>query len=77
VGNVRQTPVGELLRDKKMFKIQQQLMYELPGGRCARCSMLDWCNGGCPGRALAASGSVRAEEPACLWRLHRPSRARR
>jgi len=78
VGNVRERPVGEILRDRRMSRIHSQLRRK-PAGRCARCSRLEVCNGGCPGRTLAASGDVRAEAPACLWRLHArraPARAR-
>ena len=71
VGNVRERPVAELLRDPKMFQVQRQIVAEPPGGRCARCAQVDACNGACPGRTLATYGSVRAESPACLWRLHR------
>jgi radical SAM protein with 4Fe4S-binding SPASM domain len=69
VGNVRDRPIGELLRDRRMFLIHRQIVAEAPKGRCARCK-LEGCNGGCPGRTLATYGSVRAESPACLYRLH-------
>lgn len=69
VGNVRRRPIGELVRSSPMFRIQRELVRETPGGACARCSALDRCNGGCPGRTLAATGSVRGEAVGCLHRL--------
>ncbi len=69
VGNVRERPVGELVRSPTMFRIQRELVRETPGGACARCPALDRCNGGCPGRTLAATGSVRAEAIGCFHRL--------
>ncbi|MBI5546274.1 MAG: radical SAM protein [Deltaproteobacteria bacterium] len=73
VGNVRERPLGDLLRDPRMFRIQRQLLREAPAGRCGSCPVVADCNGGCPGRTLAATGSTRGESPACLFRLHPPA----
>ena len=64
------------MRDPAMFKVHRQLLRELPGGRCAKCPVVETCLGGCPGRTFTATGDVRAESPACLYRLHARSTSR-
>lgn len=70
VGNVRERPIADLLRDPAMFKVQRELLAKLPKGRCRRCPVVEDCLGGCPGRTLSATGDARGESPACLYRLH-------
>ncbi|MGC4121345.1 MAG: radical SAM protein [Myxococcales bacterium] len=76
VGNVRDRPIADLLRAPAMFKVQRELLAELPKGRCRRCPAVETCLGGCPGRTLSATGDVRGESPACLYRLHSKSTSR-
>lgn len=75
-GNVLREPAGKLLQNSGMKKVHRQLR-RMPGGACAACGIVDVCHGGCPGRTLAAFGSVRrgehaGESPACMHRLHDP-----
>jgi radical SAM protein with 4Fe4S-binding SPASM domain len=78
VGNLRQQPLAELFADEQMTKVLRQIRYARPHGLCGGCDLLAACQGGCPGRTVAAFGRVRGGEhqgamPACMYRLHRPS----
>jgi radical SAM protein with 4Fe4S-binding SPASM domain len=77
VGNIRDTPVAKLLFDSRFFAVEQQLVGSLPAGECTGCERAEQCRGGCPGKTVAAFGSLagdgpRRGQPACLWRLHEP-----
>jgi len=77
VGNVRERPLAQLLTSAPLLKIHRQLAASEPRGACATCGLVESCRGGCPGRTLAAFGSVRrgpgrGAMPACLLRLHAP-----
>lgn len=80
VGNTREQPVRDILFGERMSKIQRELAASTPAGLCASCRHLERCRGGCPGRTIAAVGSMRGGKnsgalPACLYRLHGVSRS--
>jgi radical SAM protein with 4Fe4S-binding SPASM domain len=76
IGNIHDSPAGELLFGEKMTAIQRALDAHAPAGLCADCSLRPACRGGCPGRTIAADGKLaggahQGASPACLYRLHR------
>lgn len=75
VGNVRRTPVDQLLFSSRFYAVERSLTGSLPAGECSDCARSVRCRGGCPGKVFAAYGSLDGEagrygQPACLWRLH-------
>ena len=75
VGNLRQRPAAEIFGDEQMTKVLRQIKYCRPRGLCSGCALLQSCQGGCPGRTMAAFGCVRGGPqqgalPACMYRLH-------
>lgn len=75
VGNLRERPAGDVFGDVAMRRVHRQRGRALPGGSCTGCDMAYACEGGCPGRAVAAFGSLRRGKhrgamPVCLHRLH-------
>lgn len=75
LGNVRQQPLRELIFGPEVLKIRAQIAGRLPGGACEPCVHRESCRGACPGRTLAAFGSLDeapnfGASPVCLQRLH-------
>jgi AdoMet-dependent heme synthase len=62
-GNLRQTAMGDLWRDARLF---QELRGAKLGGRCGSCEFSRIC-GGCRCRAYASHGDYLAEDPACAY----------
>ena len=47
LGNIRETPLSELLYSSRQREFGQAKLDQLPG-HCRRCEVLAMCNGGCP-----------------------------
>jgi len=76
LGNLYRTPLRVLLSGVGVQRIHEQRSRLKPHRTCAGCPVWDTCHGGCPGRTIAAEGSLtrgpgRGAMPACLLRLHR------
>lgn len=75
LGNLYRTPLRVLLSGAGIQRIHQQRARLRPRGTCTGCPTWDTCHGGCPGRTIAADGSLargalQGAMPACLLRLH-------
>ncbi|MGQ9629027.1 MAG: putative heme d1 biosynthesis radical SAM protein NirJ2 [bacterium] len=67
VGNVRETPFGEIWRGNGIFDTLRSEEY---GGKCGQCKYSKTC-GGCRARAYYYSGGdYMAEEPWCLYKKY-------
>lgn len=74
-GNLHRTPLRALLRGQRMKLVHEQRAGMKARGTCSGCSVWDSCHGGCPGRTVAADGSLlrghlKGAMPACMLRLH-------
>lgn len=63
VGNVRESPFGDIWRDNAVFQALRAGRYR---GKCGPCRYRKTC-GGCRARAFAATGDYLGEEPRCLY----------
>ncbi len=75
LGNLYRTPLRVLLSSAAVARVHEQRARLKPRGTCAGCATWDSCHGGCPGRTIAAHGSLargphQGAMPACLLRLH-------
>lgn len=75
LGNLYRTPLYSLLSGANNRRVHTQRARLKPRGTCAGCATWDTCHGGCPGRTIAAYGSLARRPgngamPACLLRLH-------
>lgn len=66
LGNIREKPFNSIWTETddsvlQMFRNRKDHLH----GRCARCKWLDICNGNLRARAEAATGDLRASDPAC------------
>lgn len=75
VGNVFREGFDRLFDDARIFRVLREIARRPVGGSCRGCALVDWCRGGCPGRAIAEHGAIgrprRHAMPACLYRLGR------
>ncbi|WP_248922089.1 SPASM domain-containing protein [Olsenella intestinalis] len=56
LGNVRETPLAELLGDGAYTRTANMTVGDLAGSACATCEHLDYCGGGCRALGLLFSG---------------------
>lgn len=66
VGNLRQRSMEDLWADPAMMRVADHSPDRIEG-RCRVCPQLSRCHGGCRGIAHAATGSLDASMPGCVF----------
>lgn len=65
IGNLRERSLGDMAADTRMIEFGNAKRDTLPRV-CRECTMLSWCNGGCPkDRAPAAPGEIGGVNKLC------------
>ena len=74
-GNIRETPLEEIWRDKKSFAYNRAFTFDMLGGYCKECEYRGLCRAGCVSHAWCTTGS-RGDNPTCLHRMCKTGKIR-
>jgi radical SAM protein with 4Fe4S-binding SPASM domain len=65
-GNIRKTPLAQIWREARIFKIFRQITKGQLKGTCNSCPHVPGqCSGGCRAAAYALTGDIYGEDPLC------------